>query len=104
MDLTDPEVHVDHIHHDTLDNRKSELRKVTPAENAQNRKVRTDSSTGFPGVTWHKATGKWYARIGKDGKRIDLGCYSDIEEAIQARKDAEKEYFDYRAKIDVERT
>ena len=35
---------------------------------------------------------KWYARITVDGKNIHLGTFDTEDEAIQARKLAEKKY------------
>lgn len=47
--------HVDHIHHDTLDNRRSQLRILNPQENMQNRRAAYRSSrTGVRGVTFHR--------------------------------------------------
>ena len=99
LGVEDARKQADHIHHNTLDNRKSQLRTVTSSENAQNRRVMERSASGYPGVNWHKATGKWYARIGVGGKRVDLGCYSKLEDAVNAKKEAEKKYFKYKTSI-----
>jgi hypothetical protein len=51
---------VDHIQSDAkLDNRRENLRIVTPAQNVRNTRVRRDSSTGFKGVSFRR--GKWSA-------------------------------------------
>lgn len=41
---------VDHINGDTLDNRKENLRICTMSENSMNRKLRSDSQSGYKGV------------------------------------------------------
>jgi hypothetical protein len=42
-------------------------------------------------VTWHKAAGKWHARIQVKGKRKYLGVYDDLEEAAEAYRKAKAE-------------
>lgn len=101
MGVTNPKVLVDHVDtSNTLDNRKSNLRLVTHIENAQNRKTRRDSSTGYKGVyrVVQKRKSKdnyhiYLAYIGIDGKHIRLGYYKTAEEAARARDKASKEYF-----------
>lgn len=78
----------DHINRNTLDNRKSNLRKVTRAENAQNR-------VGVEGVDWAEHAKKWRARIFKKGKEHHLGYFGSYVEARKARKEAEKCLFPY---------
>ena len=88
---------VDHINHNCLDNRKSNLRVVTPRQNSMNRKPKSEHH----GVTWHKQINKWRAQISVDGKKTGLGCYADIEDAIEARKNAEIKYYgEYRFQPD----
>lgn len=82
---------VDHTNHDTLDNRRSNLRLLTNAQNFQNMNgPYKNSKSGIRGVCWHKATSKWYAFIKVNGKCKYLGLYDDIKEAeivaIEARK------------------
>ena len=84
--------YIDHINGNTLDNRKCNLRICSNAENARSRKVRKDSSSGYRGITFYKQTKRWVAYIGINYKKINLGYYSTIEEAIEARKIAVKKY------------
>lgn len=72
---------VDHINRNTLDNRKSNLRIVTPAQNAQNYGIRKDSSSKVRGVNWSSLHNGWLARIQVSGKRIYVGLFFDLEEA-----------------------
>lgn len=81
----------DHIHHDTLDNRESELRNVNKSQNAMNSNIRSDNTSGYKGVSKHGR--KWRAYIDKDGKRILLNSHSTPEEAARAYDKAAKEYF-----------
>jgi hypothetical protein len=52
--MGEPEgMEVDHLHHNTLDNRRSELRVRTRQANAQNRSTDARSKTGVRGVSVH---------------------------------------------------
>lgn len=82
---------VDHKNGDPHDNRWDNIREVTHAENMQNQKVYSSSSSGYPGVNWHPAVNAWQARIQINGIRHDLGRFTDMEKAIQARKNAEQQ-------------
>ena len=84
---------VDHINGNTLDNRKCNLRIVTPTQNNMNTKIRIDNTSGCKGVGWHKPKNKWRVRITVDKKTIELGYFDDKEEAIKCRKEAEEKYF-----------
>lgn len=59
----------------------------------RNRGVHCTSKTGIKGVSWHKHTQKWQARIGVHGKYVNLGVFTDINDAILARKKGEALYF-----------
>jgi hypothetical protein len=76
-------VHVDHINHNTLDNRKSNLRKVDNQRNCFNRS-RTSSSTGYKGVWYREDTGSYRAMVRTEGKRYNCGQYTTPEEAAHA--------------------
>lgn len=56
-------------------------------------KLARNNTSGHKGVFWNKSKGKWIAQIFFQGKRIYLGIFSDIQDAIQARKEAEDYYF-----------
>jgi AP2 domain len=74
----------DHINHDGLDNRRSNLRPVTPAQNAQNRRPHAYGSSRYKGVMWSRRAGKWEARISNGGRKRYLGVFADEEDAALA--------------------
>jgi hypothetical protein len=47
-------------------------------------------TSGKHGVSWHKAAGKWHARIYVHGRCVDLGLHTELSDAIAARDAAEK--------------
>lgn len=53
-----------------------------------------NNTSGYRGISWCKARNKWEAYISVHCKRKRLGRFDDIKEAIEARKNAEKKYFD----------
>lgn len=83
----------DHINGNTLDNRRANLRQATNAENMHNRRRYANNTSGFKGVTFHKATGMWRAQISLDGRRIQLSHYATAEDAARAYDAAAREYF-----------
>lgn len=87
------DMYVDHINGDRLDNRKQNLRIVTMSQNNMNQKQRENTSSGVTGVTWKNREQKWIAKIHIDGKEIYLGSYTNKEDAIKARREAENKYF-----------
>lgn len=92
---------VDHINHNTLDNRKCNLRIVTKQQNNQN--ITPHTASGVAGVYQNKKSGKWYAKITVNYKPIHLGTFDKLTDAIQVRKDAEVKYFgEYRYNNDKE--
>lgn len=82
--------YVDHIDHNTLNNTWSNLRDVSSKENCQNRS-KGNNSSGVLGVV-RTANGNYLARITVDYNCICLGTFKTLEEAAQARKEAEKLY------------
>lgn len=81
---------VDHINQNKLDNRRQNLRFVTPTESVINRSTRRGSS-GHKGV-FRVPSGRWRAHIAHDYKTIYLGTFDTLGEAIAAREAAEARY------------
>lgn len=77
-----PAGQIDHINGIRTDNRIANLRVVNNRENGENKRKATASSTsGFLGVSWHKARCKWRAEIKHKGKKYYLGLFETPEEA-----------------------
>ena len=87
-----PQQSLDHINHDRLDNRISNLRLVSNWENCKNQKLKDTNTSGHAGVYLDKSRGKWIARITHDGKKIWGGRYADKEQAITKAKELYKHY------------
>jgi hypothetical protein len=106
---------VDHINGNALDNRRENLRVCTRSQNAMNKKLRSDSTTGYKGVykckptvqrkkyvskktgevTYHEWTNNYknkpyVTRVGipgTSGKKKTVGYFATAEEAAQAYND-----------------
>lgn len=94
-------LYVDHINGNKLDNRKSNLRVCSNADNLKNRvKLPSSNTSGILGVRYRSDRSKWYAEIQVNNKKIRLGSYVDKEDAVRARLEAEIKYFDkYKSKV-----
>lgn len=83
--------YTDHRNRDGLDNRRENLRLCTQSENLRNRRLQKNNTSGFTGVS--QIRNKWRAEIWLNCKKIALGIFDNIEDAIQAHEEATKEYF-----------
>lgn len=84
---------IDHINHNTLDNRKKNLRIVTQQQNVLNTSLRSDNTSGAKGVYLDKRYNKWYCQITFNGHTYTKRLFDTKEEAIQVRRELEEKYF-----------
>lgn len=82
---------IDHVNGNRLDNRRSNLRFCTHAENCRNSSIRSDNTSGYVGVSFDKSRNKWEAYINLDGNRRHLGRFETPGEAAFAYDRAAKE-------------
>lgn len=87
---------VDHINGNALDNRKSNLRICTHAENMKNIGFSKRNTSGYKGVYWNKSANKWQAQISISGRVTYIGLYDNIEDAASAyNTSAKKNHGDF---------
>lgn len=98
-----PDEQVDYIHHNTLDNRREELRICDNSQNNINQGMNKSNTSGYRGVSWNKKVKKWDAYITCNKKHIHVGTYSDIVDAAEAYNKKALELFNefaYQNKIE----
>lgn len=83
---------IDHINHKRDDNRIENLRIKSRRVNSMNIAIGSANSSGCMGVSWIDRISKWQVYIGVNGKQIYIGVFENFEDAVLARKSAEKIY------------
>jgi hypothetical protein len=79
----DAKLVVDHINHNGLDNRRSNIRVVTNQQNLLNRSAFGIGQSGYRGVARNR--NKWVASVMVNYRRIVIGAYETPEAASVAR-------------------
>lgn len=74
----------DHINHNTLDNRKVNLRNASYSENMYNSRGRINSTSGAKGVSWVSRVSRWRAYINYGGRQLHLGYFVNFDDASKA--------------------
>lgn len=87
-----PAVDLDHRDGDKTNNKISNLRPATVSQNAANRKIPVNNTTGFKGVRATESN-RWRAVVEHGGKQISLGTYGTREEAHAAYCEGAKRLF-----------
>ena len=88
-------IDIDHANMDKSDNRFVNLRTATRSQNMVNTRRRSDSKTGFKGVS-QLPGGRFRAVLSIDGRPCHLGTFATAEEASAFRtKEAERLYGEF---------
>ena len=80
---------IDHINGDSLDNRICNLRIVSGQENSMNKRQYKNNKSGHTGI--NKLGNRWRATIAHKNKKIHIGVFDTVEQAVKARKDKQVE-------------
>lgn len=67
---------------------------ATKTQQSRNQRRCKTNTTGFKGTVWNKGRKKFEAYIGVNNKKINLGLFTDLEKAKEARKQAELKYWE----------
>lgn len=98
-----PEMEVDHIDGNTLNNRKRDLRRCTKGENQRNRRVsRTKSGNPYKGVFYDpspRGLNPWRVKVRVDGVLKSYGRFSNAEEAARRYEEIAKGFFGEHARL-----
>lgn len=107
MGITDKSLVVDHINHNTLDNRKENLRVCTPEQNRKNRRSSTGSTSKYLGVSKQiskrgdKVYTWWKAEIRPTGGYMYLGIFKNEEDAARKYNEAALELYGEFANLNI---
>jgi len=83
----------DHKNHNTLDNRRENIRIATLTQNRGNQKIRSGGTSKYKGVCWVKQRKKWHAQLAIKSKSKSLGFFMSERTAAFAYNLAAKKYF-----------
>ena len=84
---------VDHINHDTLDNRKCNLKVCSQKENNLNQaELHKNNKTGYRNISYQKMYDKFIVTLMINGKNKTIGRTSSLKEAILMRDKAKRQY------------
>lgn len=76
---------IDHINMNGLDNRRDNLQYLTRSENLRKAPAWSHNTSKHKNIYWSKAAQKWEVSFHGEGKKIYLGIFSTMEEAIKIR-------------------
>lgn len=94
-EIMDPtkELQVDHIDGNGLNNQKHNLRICTNSQNAANLHRNKRNTSGYKGVSWNIGAKKWCAEIKCNGKKYNLGYFTNPKLAHERYLEKAKEVF-----------
>ena len=88
-----PNKYIDHKNKIRNDNRLCNLRDVNTTDNAQNISLPNHNTSGHIGVSWIKSHNAWTVYIKVNQKNKWLGYYKNLDDAVTARKEGERQYY-----------
>ena len=88
-----PELFLDHMDKNKLNNQIQNLREVTGKQNNENKGAQRNSQTGIRGVSFVPKLKKYKAQIQHYGTNHYLGIYNTPKEAQEAYLEAAKQMF-----------
>jgi hypothetical protein len=80
----------DHINRNPLDNTRGNLRHVSYSDSLGNQSLRSDSTSGYRGVSWHAQDKLWRAQLTYKYRKVFDGLFHTPEEASAAYEAARK--------------
>lgn len=83
LGISDNKVLIDHINHNGLDNRISNLRICNASQNCANTRKLGNKSSKYKGVSWHSKNKMWTARI-RNNKPLNIGSFDYEKKAAMA--------------------
>lgn len=86
-------MYTDHINGDRLDNRRSNLRFVTPGQNRTNSAAKRTNASGYKGVVRSQFDDRWVAKIYPDSKPLVIGYFDNPVDAARAYDSKAKELY-----------
>ncbi len=90
---TPTRLYTDHINHNGIDNRKSNLRICDNQKNQANRQTHIKKTSIYKGVCWNKSLGKWVSGIKYNYKHYKRSSHTTEVEAAKAYDKKAKELF-----------
>ncbi len=91
-------MYIDHINGDRLDNRRANLRVITPTQSRLNSAAKRTNTSGYKGVTL-TSWGKWAAEIWPNSKHVLIGYFDDKVAAALAYDAKAKELYGEYARL-----
>jgi len=91
----------DHIDMNGLNNQRKNLRVATKGQNEANQIKYRNNTSGFKGVSWHKGTEKWEAKIMVNSQSKYLGLFNSRIDAAHAYNDAAIKYHGDFARLNI---
>ena len=86
--------YVDHIDHDTLNNKKYNLRLASNSNNNKHRgKINTNNTSGYRNVCWVSSKEQWCVQLQINGKCVRFGYFDDVHEAGKLAEEMRKKYY-----------